>query len=529
MDEDHRSCLGSPDGYSLGAGEDSVGDASGVYERAFPSPEPAVQVLSHRVPEGARGQFVWEVFEGPDERLVDRDEATGFAALREGFHVEELAEEAEERAERFMAAHRKLVSAFFARRRNPLYRRAAASALVDPDRPESALALLWSLVGDRWMETDPAAQEEVSRWLSGLSEDDFLFFTQDPDGDPQRVMGSGILPTDLRPVRLFRDQRRRVLRVLMKESSFFHPDERVFEAQLDHKLPYIAEAWHLDPAPLRDLARRERARFYRLHLEVCRASAAFARSRPAPATVSAEVVAEVASVAYGRMNHPSYKAQALAFAGLAADDASSRFARLDRFMEDFYASRLFSFLKRAVKRRRERKSDPVVEIFVKTFRTGMRPAGVEPAAAKQVAAVALFESRYGGFRGYSIAAERPRTGYRPQILTWGGFADLAEARQVYRTLPNRDTLRRALFAALATMAKGERLRRADTLLEQARRTYRMLAQAAGTPDDAVADLRSSIERLLDACAEEDVSRTPVLASLRRSLQYLPAKISHHSP
>ncbi len=57
----------------------------------------------------------------------------------------------------------------------------------------------------------------------------------------------------------------------------------------------------------------------------------------------------------------------------------------------------------------------------------------------------------------------------------------------------------------------------------------MLAQAAGTPDDAVADLRSAIERLLGACAEEDVSRTPVLASLRRSLQYLPAQTSHHSP
>jgi hypothetical protein len=96
-------------------------------------------------------------------------------------------------------------------------------------------------------------------------------------------------------------------------------------------------------------------------------------------------------------------------------------------------------------------------------------------------------------------------------------------------LPNRDTLRRALFAALATMAKAERLRRAETLLDQARRTYRTLAQEVGKSDDAVADLRSAIERLLDAYAENDVSRTPVLASLRRSLQYLPAQTSHHSP
>ena len=524
MDEFNRTCLGHPDDHSLEAGEDTTRE-----EDIPPTPEPSVQVLSHRFPDGARGQFVWEVFEGPDERLVDRDDVTGLALLRDGFHVEELAEEAEERAERFMTAHRQLVSAFFARRRNPLYRKAASEAVAQPDRPEPDLVLLWNLLGDRWVETDPGTQEEVSRWVSGLSEDDFLFFTQDPDGDPQRVMGSGILPTDLRPVRLFRDQRRRVLRVLMKESSFFHPDQGVFETQLDQKLPCIANAWHLDQAPLRDLARRERARFYRLHLDVCRASAAFVRAKSAPANVPAEVVAEVAAVAYGRMNHPSYKAQALAFAGLAADDAAARFARLDRFMEDFYASRLFSFLKRAVGRRREKKSDPVVEVFVKTFRTGMRPAGVEPAAAKQVAALALFESRYGGFRGCSVAAERPRTGYRPQILTWGGFADLAEARQVYTDLPNRDGLRRTLFAALATMAKAERLRWAETLLNQARRTYRTLAQVVGKSDDAVADLRSAIERLLDAYAENDVSRTPVLASLRRSLQYLPAQTSYHSP
>ncbi len=33
-------------------------------------------------------------------------------------------------------------------------------------------------------------------------------------------------------------------------------------------------------------------------------------------------------------------------------------------------------------------------------------------------------------------------------------------------------------------------------------------------DDAAADLRSAIERLLGACAEEDVARTLVLALLR---------------
>jgi hypothetical protein len=186
-----------------------------------------------------------------------------------------------------------------------------------------------------------------------LGDEDFLFFTQDPDGDPQSITGSGILPSDLRPMRLFTEQRRRLMRTLIRESGFFHPDSRVFEARLAEKIPQVAGSWDLDEAALLSLAREERARFYELHLAICRASAAFVRGKPAPAHVPQDVVAEVASVAYSRMDHPSYKAQALAFAKLQADQARETFAGLDQFMQDFYASRLFSFIKRAMLRRRK--------------------------------------------------------------------------------------------------------------------------------------------------------------------------------
>ncbi|MBI3609848.1 MAG: hypothetical protein HY204_03990, partial [Nitrospirae bacterium] len=376
--QNQNEWLRLPDDPSLEAGEDSTTEESrGSYESSWVPPrlEPKAQANFNGrqvsaceadgpltiYPEEARGQCIWEVFEGPDE-----------------FHVEELAEEAEERAERFMAAQRQLAAAFFARRRNPLYRQAATEALAEPQQPEPKLLLLWNLLGDRCLEADAGTQEEVSQWLSGLSEEDFLFFTQDPDGDPQRVMSAGVLPADLRPMRLFEETRRRLMRVLIKESSFFHPDKGMFEERLREKIPQIARKWDLDEAKLYELAREERAKFYRLHLSVCKTAAAFARGKPAPVSVMPEVVADVAAVAYGRMNHPDYKVKALAFAGLEEDQAKTLFAKLDRFMEEFYASRLFSFIKRAGQRRRVKTSgvEPAVAAFVKSFRTGIRPKGI---------------------------------------------------------------------------------------------------------------------------------------------------------
>jgi hypothetical protein len=359
-----------PDNDTLEAGEDSSEEepegsdrSSWVPPRVEPTVQPRLNGAHERpcdiggpvkaYPAEARGQFLWEVFEGPDERLVERDPATGLGYLRDGFQVGELVDEAEERAERFMAAQQQLVAAFFARRKNSLYRQAATAALRQPERSEPDLVFLWNLLGDQCIEAGPGTNNEVTLWLSGLSEEDFLFFTQDPDGDPQRVMGCGILPADLRPMRLFQEQRRRLMRVLIKESGFFHPNDQVFETRLGEKIPQIALAWDLDESVVRDLARDERARFYQLHLAICKASAAFARGKSAPANVPQDIVAEVASVAYGRMDHPSYKAQALAFAQIQADQAKEIFANLDRFTEDFYASRLFSFIKRAMVRRRK--------------------------------------------------------------------------------------------------------------------------------------------------------------------------------
>ena len=546
MQEIDNAGLGLPDDDALEAGEDSSEEEPKGSDRSSWVPlrlEPQVQAGSNgrharpcdidgpvtAYPAEARGQFLWEVFEGPDDRLVDRDPGNGLGFLRDGFHVEELVEEADERAERFMAAQRQLAAAFFARRKNSLYRQAATAALHQPQRPEPTLLLLWNLLGDRWLDADAGTNEEVSRWLSGLSEEDFLFFTQDPDGDPQRVMGCGILPEDLRPMRLFAEQRRRLMRVLIRESAFFHPDDGMFEARLREKLPQIAGKWDLDEAVLLEMAREERVRYYRWHLAICRASAAFARGKAAPANVQPEVVAEVAAVAYGRMDHPSYKTQALSFGHLEADEATSIFARLDRFTEEFYASRLFSFLKRAMIRRRTKTAgrtiqstagiEPVVEAFVKGFRSDILPKGMDRGLVQQVTALALFETYYGGFRGHSAGHDRPRTRFRPQILSWGGFASLDEAKQIYEAIPDRDAIRRALFPAIAQMAREDRLRRAVALLEHARDAYRALAMNTLELEELV-ELRSSIERLLGTFAKQEVYRVPVLAALKKSLQHL---------
>jgi len=489
MQEINSAGLRLPDDDALEAGEDSSEEEPKGSDRSSwvpPRLEPTVQAESNgrharpcdvdslvtAYPAEARGQFLWEVFEGPDDRLVDRDPASGLGYLRDGFHVEELVEEAEERAERFMAAQRQLVAAFFARRKNSLYRQAATAALRRPERPEPTLLLLWNLLGDRWLDADSQTNEEVSRWLATLSEEDFLFFTQDPDGDPQRVMGCGILPEDLRPMRLFAEQRRRLMRVLIRESAFFHPDDGMFEARLREKLPQIAGKWDLDEGVLLEMAREERARYYRWHLAICRASAAFARGKAAPANVLPEVVAEVAAVAYGRMDHPDYKARALAFGQLQADRARMLFARLDRFMEAFYASRLFSFIKRAMLRRKQKAAglDLTVVAFVKTFRTGIQPKGMDQALARQVAALALFETCYGGFRGNGSTNGQPQTRSRPQILTWGGFADLNEARKIYEAIKCREDIRRVLFPAIAKMAREDRLRHTQVRLDQTSHT-----------------------------------------------------------
>lgn len=408
------------------------------------------------IPEETVGRPIWEMFEGPDERILTRDPETGLGYLRDGFQVVELVEEAEERAERWLKAQRHILSAFYARRRNPLYRKAATRAVSSPDMAEPRLLLLWNLIGDRSLDADVETEQEVNRWLDNLNEEDFLFFTQDPEGDPQQVINCGVLPGDLRPMPLFRGYRQRLLRAIVRESAFFHPDKRVFEERLEEKLPQLACAWNLDQDGLMSLAREERTRYHRLHLDICKASACFARSKPAPVSVPEKVVATVAAVAYSRMDHQDYKARALAFGNLQADKAREVFARLGRFMEDFYASRLFSFLKRAMLRRLNKKAGiaPIVETFVKTFRTGIRPKSLDRNMGRQVAALALFESYFGGFHGKGVSYGRPNTRYRVQILTWGGFENLAEAKQVYQAIPDRAVLRQVLFPTIAKMAKG---------------------------------------------------------------------------
>ncbi len=478
MNENNISSLGLPDGKMLEAGEETkYGEPGGSLRSMQVSqeyPEPKVQAKSNgrhgrthdvdvqvkAIPEEAVGQPIWEVFEVPDERILARDPETGLGYLRDGFQVVELVEEAEERAERWLKAQRHILSAFYARRKNPLYRKAATRAVSQPDMPEPRLLLLWNLLGDGLLEADSETEEEVNLWLDNLSEEYYLFFTQDPEGDPQQVIHCGILPGDLRPMPLFRGYRQRLLRAIVRESAFFHPDERVFEERLLVKLPQIARTWDLDEDGLASFAREERARYFRLHLDICKASACFSRSKPAPASIPEEVVTTVAAVAYSRMDHPDYKARALAFGRIQVDKARTIFARLGRFMEEFYASRLFSFLKRAMQSRLRKRAytapviGQVVEAFVKTFQTGIRPKSLDRNMGRQVAALALFESYYGGFHGKGVSYGRPNTRYRVQIMTWGGFENLAEAKQVYQAIPDRTTLRKVLFPTIAKMARG---------------------------------------------------------------------------
>lgn len=206
-----------------------------------------------------------------------------------------------------------------------------------------------------------------------------------------------------------------------------------------------------------DLVREERERFYQLHLAICKASAAFARGKEACANVPKEIVARLGALAYRRMDHPDYKSRALAFAAIQAEDVEKILSGMDRFMEEFYASRIFTFLKRAMSRRRSKLSriQPLVEAFVKTFRTGRRPRDVESSPARQLAALALFESYFGGFWGKGVRHGRAHTLYRPQILAWGGFDSLADARREYEAIADPKGLRQVLFQQLVRMKKAE--------------------------------------------------------------------------
>ncbi|MGH7274184.1 MAG: hypothetical protein ACREIQ_07000, partial [Nitrospiria bacterium] len=150
-----------PDDEALEAGEDCTKEEPGISERPSwvppriePNPPQADQARSKsryprpcgsdscgdgpvtEYPAEARGQFIWEVFESPDERLIERDPESSLGSLRDGFHVEELMEEAEERAERFLKAQGQLLSAFFARRKDSLYRQAATASVAKPEQPE---------------------------------------------------------------------------------------------------------------------------------------------------------------------------------------------------------------------------------------------------------------------------------------------------------------------------------------------------------------------------------------------------------
>lgn len=397
-------------------------------------------------PEEARRQFLFEVFEDSED-LVGHD-TEGFAFLGDGFHLEEMAEEAEERAERFMKAQRQLVAGFFARRKNRLYRRAATVGLCQPDRPEPTLLLLWNLLEERGFEVDAETEQEVNRWLTTLSEEDYLFFTQDPDLDPQRVMAAGILPSDLRPMRLFQGYRSRLLRGLMKRCDFFHPDTGVFEGTLNQQLPSIAEAWELDEVELADLVREERKRFYLLHLLICKASAAFAHGKPAPVSVPQEIVAEVASVAYGRMNHPDYKARALSFAGLQADQAGAIFAHLGKFMEEFYASRLFSFLKRVMGRRLAKRASRVSTKEEKNTKTASSAATagtitIRTRSVQIAKAGDLATYRWGSLRAFDdgrlfAPSEKLLSAYKAGQIGWEDYERryLTEMREIFRASPD---------------------------------------------------------------------------------------------
>jgi hypothetical protein len=144
--------------------------------------------------------------------------------------------------------------------------------------------------------------------------------------------------------------------------------------------------------------------------------------------------------------------------------------------------------------------------------------------AREVAALALYETVYGGFRGHGISAGRPSTLYRPQILTWGGFADLEEAKRVHQAIEEPDSLRRVLFPAIAKMAREDRLHRAAVLLKAARRAYRESMNGPMDPE-RLSTLRVSIEKILGVFSEQDASQVAVLGALKKSLQYLTVSTS----
>jgi hypothetical protein len=428
----------------MGREEDQMGKESMQYDM---DQDVEISERSRRTyPEDARTQYLFEIFED-GSHLLDHDQE-GFALTKEGLHIQEEIEAAEERSERFMKAQRQITAGFFERRYNPLYRRPATASLLN-GRPSAELLLLWSLLGKQRVYVDTDTEQEVRLWLQNLTDWDIYFFTKDPDMDPQRVSSEGIFPDELKSNHLLRTYRERLVRSLMKEPAFFHPSEEVFKTKLWEKIDRVADAWALDAEMLFEMAFTERCRLYGLHLQICKAAAALVHQDSPPASVPKEVIDSVAAVAHERMSHPEYKSMALSFAGIERDQAKRLFDSLDEFMQGFYGSRLFSFVKRFFKRRQEKRADllPVIRTFAKTFRTGMSPKGLDQEFSRRVAAVALFDTYFGGFRGSSTRITgRPRTLYRPQILNWAGFATLQEAKEVYQAIPHPEVIARAFLS-----------------------------------------------------------------------------------
>jgi hypothetical protein len=397
-------------------------------------------------PEEARTKYLFEIFED-GSYLLDHDQE-GFALEKEGLYIQEEIEAAEERAERLMKAQRQATSGFFERRYNRLYRRPATASLSN-ERPSAELLLLWSLLGKQNVYLDTDTEQEVRQWLNGLTDWDIYFFTQDPDQDPQRVSSEGIFPHELKPSHFFKTYKDRLIRSLMKDPAFFHPSEEVFETKLKEKVESVAESWSLDPEILFEIAAEERKRLYALHLQICRVAAALIHKDRAPSNVPKEVIESVAAIAHERMNHPEYKSMALSFAEIEPTQAKTVFDALGEFMRGFYSSRIFSFVKRFFKRREEKRADllPVIQSFARTFKTGMSPKGLDRMISRRVAAVALFNTYFGGFRGSNTSMNgRPRTLYRPQILNWAGFDTLQEAKEVYETTPDPGIITKTFLA-----------------------------------------------------------------------------------
>ncbi len=112
------------------------------------------------------------------------------------------------------------------------------------------------------------------------------------------------------------------------------------------------------------------------------------------------------------------------------------------------------------------------------------------------------------------------------MMTWGNFSNLAEAKQVYETIPDLEILRRMLFPAIAKMAKDDRMKRAEALLKRARKSYRALADPSQNPGNLI-ELRTSINRLLETFPKKDVDQVSVLLSLKKSLRYLNPEASRN--